>query len=69
MFMKSMNVTQAALAESIKKLSLTPMSDDEAAEGARNLAGFFQTLIEIEREQQRGKEDGNNGSTDRLHQA
>ncbi len=42
--------TARNLADAIKRLSPTPMSDDEAAEGARNLTGFFELLIEIDRE-------------------
>jgi hypothetical protein len=37
------------VAEAIKKLS--PMSDAEALEAASNLVGFFEVLIEIDREQ------------------
>jgi len=42
--------TARNLADAIKRHSPVPMSDDEAAEGARNLAGFFELLIQIERE-------------------
>ena len=44
--------TARNLADAIKRHSGVPMTDDEAAEGARNLAGFFELLIGIEQQNQ-----------------
>ena len=40
------------LADAIKRHAPAPMTDDEAAEGARNLTGVFELLIAIERQNQ-----------------
>ena len=45
--------TARELAAAIKRHSYVPMSDNEAAEGVRNLTGFFELLIQIERENQK----------------
>ncbi|MDX2073944.1 MAG: hypothetical protein SFX19_06225 [Alphaproteobacteria bacterium] len=44
--------TARNLADAIKRHSPAPMTDDEAAEGARNLTGFFELLIQIHSENQ-----------------
>jgi len=50
--METRNQTARKLADAIKSNSPTPITDDEAAEGARNLTGFFELLIQIQRENQ-----------------
>lgn len=59
MFMKDVNMTPAfALAQSIKELSPAPMDDADVQEAARNLAGFFSLLIEIDKNQQNQSGEG-----------
>jgi hypothetical protein len=51
MLMKGVRMTQSDTAESIKGLYPTPLPDAEVQEAASNLIGFFELLIEIDREQ------------------
>jgi hypothetical protein len=48
--------TARNLADAIKRHAPAPMTDDEAAEGARNLTGFFELLIEIQRQNQQQRQ-------------
>ncbi len=47
--------TAENLKEVIKRHSSVPMTHEEATEGTRNLAGFFNLLIQIEIENQKKK--------------
>lgn len=48
--MATRNETAQNLAEAIKKHSSDLLTDDEAAEGACNLTGFFELLMQIDAE-------------------
>ena len=41
-----------------------PLTLEEVSECQRNLMGFFETLIKIDREQRQGGDDADNGRTD-----
>ena len=54
--------TLISLAESIRSLSPELMGADDAQDAARNLAGFFSLLLEIDREQSSLKQEGGKGN-------
>ena len=51
--MRTRTITSNNLADAIKRYAPQPMTDADAADGARNLAGFFQLLIKIKNENQK----------------
>lgn len=46
-------MNETSLTKSIKSLYKAPITDAEAREAASNLLGFFDLLVEIDREQPR----------------
>lgn len=51
--MKTQVNTANNLADAIKRFAPQPLTDSDAIDGARNLAGFFELLIKIKRENQK----------------
>jgi hypothetical protein len=50
---------KATLKDALQTLSAPPMTDAEATDAARNLAGFFSLLAKIDREtSERSSDDG-----------